>query len=329
MSENAVKDDVKITMLGPSGSGKTCFMVGMYATMRLGVEGFTFSAHPNIDLELEQKWEQLIHTSGPERWPPYTADEPTDYSFSFNYGFKPIMKFDWVDYRGKVIEEQWTEESEVQMLIERLIDSSCVLLCISGEYLIEGNSNAVISNKAKIARMNNYLSRLQEHVIASNRYPPATVIVVTKWDHCFDRPKEELIEQVRKLFNPLFAVGTGWSTAVCPVTLGQNLAANGEGGDIDPINVHLPVAFSIYHILTQRLQQLHGDMESAKKQAWEKSGNWWKNYWNRGEIRQFLQEAELTRQELEEVQKNVDLLTKELMRGLTIFFNGKEVSLDG
>lgn len=65
-------NDIKITMLGASGTSKTCFMIGMYAAMREGVRGFTFSTSDwDLDLKLDEDWERILNgegrTAGPHR----------------------------------------------------------------------------------------------------------------------------------------------------------------------------------------------------------------------------------------------------------------------
>ena len=42
----------KITMLGTAAAGKTCYMLGMYARMQMGIEGFTLRA-VDLDQEIE------------------------------------------------------------------------------------------------------------------------------------------------------------------------------------------------------------------------------------------------------------------------------------
>ena len=71
MSRNS---NIGITMLGSSGSGKTCYMMGMYAVMSLGVNGFNFTTQdPDDDLVLADQWENFAQKG---IWPdPTTASK--------------------------------------------------------------------------------------------------------------------------------------------------------------------------------------------------------------------------------------------------------------
>ena len=238
----------RITMLGTTGAGKTCFLVGMYADMSGGRRGFTFSTNPDDDLDLSDKWSRLIE-AGPDRWPPPTGDQPKSYTFGFNYGFRRIMEFDWIDYRGGALSDRSTE-ADVQELKRYLKQSSCVMLCVSGEHLQE--NAAVVRARTGIGRMNSFLTELREELERQKKELPAVIIVVTKSDYCFSSrpPKEieeqtkEIEEQIRDLFNPLFAPDGGWLVSIGSVSLGKGLAADAEKGEIDPDNIHLPLIFS-------------------------------------------------------------------------------------
>jgi len=65
---NMKLEDIKITMLGTTGAGKTSYLLGMYAVMQTGVQGFTLAAKDmDLDLELTQRWEKLISLKGEDR----------------------------------------------------------------------------------------------------------------------------------------------------------------------------------------------------------------------------------------------------------------------
>ncbi len=246
-------NDIKITMLGASTAGKTCFMVGMYAVMRDGVRGFTFSTQDaDDDLELSERWEKMLDP-GADRWPLSTV-ESKNYRFDFNFGFKAIMGFEWHDYRGKALADK-SQVADVQQLLAHLKGSSCVLLCVSGEHLAKGGRErlATASARAGIARMNLRLPELAREAERTGTSRPAVVVVLTKYDLCSHRPEAEVLAEVRELFNPLFTPGCGWTATICPVSLGEGLSQDLEEGAIAPVKVHLPVAFSIYCVLKREV----------------------------------------------------------------------------
>ena len=238
--------DIKITMLGTTGAGKTSYLLGMYAAMQSGIQGFTLSAKDiDLDLELTERWEQLISLQGADRWPVPNAGVIEHCYFDFNYGFRPIMGFEWIDYRGLALSDR-SNEHDVQELSKYLSDSECVFLTISGEHLQDKVTPTTV-REIKSDRMNQFLQ-----LYISNKYKPTSTkpfpiaIIITKYDLCHHRKKEEVVEDVKKLFQALFTPNSGWLVMICPVSLGKEIKADSDNGMIVPVNVHLPVVFAVY-----------------------------------------------------------------------------------
>ena len=169
----------RITMLGTTGAGKTCFLVGMYADMSGGRRGFTFSTNPDDDLDLSNKWSRLVE-AGRDRWPPLTVDQPKSYTFGFNYGFRRIMEFDWIDYRGGALSIGRSTEADVQELKRYLRQSSYVMLCVSGEHLQVPKNAAVVRAQTGIGsdEFGSFLTELREEIGRQKKELPAVIIVV-------------------------------------------------------------------------------------------------------------------------------------------------------
>ncbi len=319
----------RITMLGTTGAGKTCFLVGMYADMSGGRRGFTFSTNPDDDLDLSDKWSRLIE-AGPDRWPPPTGDQPKSYTFGFNYGFRRIMEFDWIDYRGGALSDRSTE-ADVQELKRYLKQSSCVMLCVSGEHLQE--NAAVARARTGIGRMNSFLTELREELGRQKKELPAVIIVVTKSDYCSSRPREEIEEQIRDLFNPLFAPDGGWLVSIGSVSLGKGLAADTEKGEIALGDIHLPLIFSIYCALYKELEQQQSKLDENMEKREEIEDEWgrFKRWWRSEEIERIFKETEGDGQKLASLQKDLQLLVRELteLRNFRGYYNGEEIKLDG
>ena len=322
----------RITMLGTIGAGKTCFLVGMYADMSGGRRGFTFSTNPDDDLDLSDKWSRLIVEAGPDRWPPPTGDQPRSYTFGFNYGFRRIMEFDWIDYRGGALSDRSTK-ADVQELKRYLKQSSCVMLCVSGEHLQEPKNAAVVRAQTGIGRLNSFLTELREELGRQKKELPAVIIVVTKSDYCSSRPREEIEEQIRDLFNPLFAPDGGWLVSIGSVSLGAGLATDTEKGEIDPDNIHLPLIFSIYRVLNKEVEQQRRKLyEGIGKR--DQIGNEWgrlKKWWRAEEIEQIFKETGEDEQKLAALQEDLRLLVTELteLRDFRVYYDGEEIKLDG
>lgn len=238
-------DPIKITMLGDSGSGKTCYMVGMFAHLQLGLGALTLSAEDLDDaLRLNRLWDQMTRVEGENRWPPLTEKSATHtYRFSLNYALDPIMQFDWLDYRGGALIDSPLQE-DVANLEQTLADSSCVLLCVPGECL-DKPLTITSARDARIQMMLQHLTKAAKNIKENGRSLPAVVIIVTKHDLCCARDEDDVLEDIRKFFQPLFISGSDWRVLVTKVSLGAKLATNPDAGEIDPYNLEVPVVFAI------------------------------------------------------------------------------------
>jgi hypothetical protein len=322
-----MEDTIRITMLGYTGSGKTCYMLGMYAVMREGVRGFTFTTRDedpdvDMDLELSERWERLVNETGVGRWPKPNDNTTIPYEFDFNHGLATMIGFDWLDYRGQALKES-PSEAEVRELKAHLNESSAVLLCVSGEHLAPG-STARLQSAVATARM----LKLLKEARASRDQPPAVGIVITKFDLCRHLGEEAVIDTVLQLFNPLFEADTGWLVMICPVSLGNTLAQDLDHGAIEPRNVHLPVSFAVYSAF-RRGQEEVGERISGTQQALRSlQGGWIKTIWNRSEINARTNDHAALVREQEAIEKKLRLLTDDLVRGARFYYEGERVELD-
>jgi hypothetical protein len=280
---------IKVTLLGGPNSGKTCYLIGMYGMMRKGTKGFTFAAADlDEDRVLVQQWEKMRTTTGAGRWPPPTT-ETKDHEFDFCYGYKPLRRFVWHDCRGGALYSMQTDP-DFQKLVERLAESSCILFCFSAQHLTdpEGGDEAIEAMNAlkdmeegegkttrvkraveaateaieltgvgidESTRMNRLMSEVAREAKEKGRPLPAVVVVLTKYDLIAGWPREAVLEKVHQLFSPLYARGQGWTVTTCPVSLGRGLAGNTDGGKVEAINLHRPVAFAVYCSIRQAAAQ--------------------------------------------------------------------------
>lgn len=323
----------KITMLGTTQSGKTCYMHGMYAYMQTGIHGFTLSAKDaDLDVRLSDNWRRLMLEKGEKRWPPPTTaskEAVMDYAFYMNYGFRPIMEFQWIDYRGGALSDNDPEAKDVQRLRQHIKESSCLFLCLSGEHLTS-KANMTTAVKTEANRMNHYLSEVYR---TQGTIPIA--IIITKFDLCAERDTEEIIEDIKNLFQALFTSDSGWTVMICPVTLGTELAKDINNGNIEPEFVHKPVAFAIYCKLAELVQS---EIEYAEErqirqneliQDLESLDNWLTKILRsgdietiEGELSQLEYENELTNQKLEKLKSDMIRLAKEVPEKY-VYRNGK------
>ena len=329
---------MKITMLGYTKSGKTCYMLGMYSFMSIGLNGFTVSATDlDTDLELTDKWDALVCGQGEERWPRGNDANIYTYSFDFNYAAKQIMDFDWIDYRGGALRDK-SSQADVQELLKYVKESACLFLCISGEFLtkeivdVSGNvdygARQRIATQLKITPMTNIITDIQKKLNPTNAKPFPIAIVVTKYDQCMARGKDAVVRDVKQLFEPFFQPNSGLLTMICPVSLGKDLSENLNTGEINPINVHLPVAFAIYAKLRENAlnAKAYRDEISRGINA-DKGRNWFIRWVNSEEMAN--KEAKLKELEgqFEVIQSKMERLTEELQK-VPLFLGDKEVKVD-
>ena len=321
-------EDIKITTLGTTGAGKTSYLLGMYAIMQTGVQGFTLSAKDiDLDLELTERWEKLISVKGEDRWPTPNAATMEEYSFEFSYGFRPLMGFELLDYRGLALSDRSTEQ-DVQDLVQYLSKSQCLFLCISGEHLIDPITPSTV-RQIKSDRMNQFI----QQYVNTNKQPDdlnpfPVAIMITKYDLCHHRNRDEIVADIQKLFQALFVPNSGWLTTICPVSLGKELCNDLEKATIVPVNVHLPVVFAVYSQLraygiklkTQR-DRINQSIDAIKQT------NPLVQLLKNKELDSHAAELATCTTEIMAVEENMKLLSQEL-QPVSLYFNGREVTAD-
>jgi GTPase SAR1 family protein len=322
--------EVKITMLGTSGAGKTCYILGLYATMQFGIQGFTLSATDmDEDLRLTSAWENMVEEEGENRWPPPTGMEPHQYEFDFSYGFRRLIGFDWLDYRGGAMLDS-SKATDVQALMSRLQQSTCIFLCVSGEYLTEeGLSDTKLQSKAKRAgvhRMTLFLNNLAQS-LKDNQKPFPIVIVITKYDLCQKRGRA-VIEDLKRIFSSLFMPNHDWLVMICPVSLGKELGENSDTGKIDPKFLHLPLVFALYAKFRESMmtEQERVNQNKIKLEAL-RQGKWFQRLFSGDELRGTESSLDKAQNQLQDIQTKMALLGQELTNA-QIYLGGKEIQVD-
>ena len=332
-------DSVKVTMLGVERTGKTCYLLAMYGVMSLGkgLDGFTIAVPKESDLkELTEDWDTLIDPdpeSNQPRWPLPTPGEPRTYNFNLCFALNNrIINFDWFEYRGgALVEFPSTANSEdVQALSDRIQITSSILICVSGEHLTT-TPNFVDCKKIGVDRINQIIGGAMKN---GENIPPAVVIVITKFDLCKHRSWNDIVSDIKDMFSPFFSEEAKWLVLICPVSLGLDLKENSESGgmegDINPINVHHPIFFSLYAELLRKYWQLNTSLE-RNIQAYESLEDdilqqiFQRKAVSRSEedITQIEYERDQVKNSLELILRKID--TDDLNQNSRLFFDGKEV----
>jgi GTPase SAR1 family protein len=272
---------LKITMLGDSTAGKTCYILAIYEGMETPSYPFRISTD-NIedDHYLTELWSKLIHP-GPGRWPEPTHENKI-YQFNFYEGQR-IAKFEWIDYRGGILQEN-PNQDDVKDFKNYLSQTSCLFICLSGENFLTDIDSRLVSrifragsktkNRALLhkgfrkpksrARINKdtndssnlEMARYQTKALYINKYLKKInssqrkslfpiVIAISKADLCSSQ-REQLTNDIKQLFPLLFAPNSTFVVLICPISLGKGLAKDPNSGAINPINCHIPLLFALY-----------------------------------------------------------------------------------
>lgn len=247
----------RFTILGETGSGKTCYLLGMYYEMSMGEAGYTVVAtNEEDDSKLAERYERLKEKSrGQSRFPDPT-DQSQKYNFVLAYDYEGIEEFEWVDYPGG-----WLDVRERQKLASRddynevkksILNSNTLFICIDGANLV-GKDTKSKTRKVETKCARNIQKYLMELKKEAKHFPPI-VIIVTKYDMCMnDTNADEIKEIVQhdKVFGSLFKQDN--IIAVIPVSLGDTLMDDSYSGDLDPINISLPILFGVNFALIDEL----------------------------------------------------------------------------
>lgn len=248
----------KFTILGETRSGKTCYLLGMYMSMNMDLEsiGYTIVAKDApVRKNLTLNYKKLEDDTRGEGRFPDTTDQVQKYNFDLQYGFETILPFEWIDYPGNFLDPTLADTNDAQYRdVEKSIrESSALFICIDGENLVKGNTDAKIRRVKRkcVARINPYLGELKDKLKSENKRLPPICIIVTKADLCADYLNDgELRKIIEESFKPLFLTNDT-IIAVVAVSLGTDIKDDSYKGELDPVNVHLPILFGINYALNE------------------------------------------------------------------------------
>ena len=244
---------MKIGIIGPTGSGKTSYLLGMIKEMIHTECGFSIRiSDPKTIGDLKDKMLKLTdkYLSANERWP-VSSTSLEEYTLEL------------FDNRNKYVDIQWIEcPSELfkiaqgqERLAKTIGSVDFLFVCVDGS-LLQGNEDALediaddFHNKSGCDIRN----ALMCVSLKSDEAFPPVCILITKYDAVSPalRKQEPLQEILQLIFPELFQQKSG-IVAICPVSLGKNIA---EGGRVQPKNVHLPMLAALYLYIHARLHLL-------------------------------------------------------------------------
>ena len=276
-------EERKFTILGETGSGKTCYLLGMYNEMTMGIAGYsTVIEDKEVESRLADRYNKLADkTLGANRFPKGTAQEDTKtVTFNLQYANDKILPFHWVDYPGGFLDPTLrdTNNEKYQAVETSINESDMLFICIDGSNLVKGSVRKKIRKvrDSCVKRINPYLGRR-----ANNGKPlPPIGLLITKWDLCKNyNTTTDLRDIIRGAFDSLFA-GNNF-IAIIPVSLGETLQQNNYTGELDPINIHIPILLGFNFALIDFLKtsklliEKNTDLLDATKLQLAKEQNRW------------------------------------------------------
>ena len=253
----------KFAILGEDGSGKTCYLLGMYYAMSMDTANYMVVAtDPVTDRFLLRRCQMLKDKSRKRnRFPPGT-DCVEKFNFNLWYNDETIHSFEWMDYPGGFIDfrerRNFFGYDDYNSFKDFIMNSEMVFICIDGANLT-GSSTSQKIRKVKIRcakHINPYLTELRNKLKKENQGLPPIGMLVTKYDMCADdTDADEVREIVEEAFEGLFG-GNDTFVAIIPVSLGATIEDDDCQGELEPLNVHLPILMGINFALRKQVKRL-------------------------------------------------------------------------
>lgn len=346
-------DGRKFTILGETGSGKTCYLLGMYYEMSMSVAGYTVIAtDPDADKNLTLRYEMLKDKSrGQNRFPAGT-DDVQKFRFNLQYDYETILPFTWVDYPGGFLDATRRDvgSDQYKEVEQSIKESEMLFICIDGANLVgSGTRNKIRKVKTRCAKhINPYLTELRNKFKNEGKggLPPIGMLI-TKYDMCQeDTDPDEIREIVEEAFEGLFDEEDNQNViAIIPVSLGDTLQDDSYQGDLDPINIHLPILMGINFALIDQLyygkyliEQQRENLDWARQQKRVEDNRWGITRWLFGgydpdalgqEINDTEQAIRDNRQVAKYFTKSLKRMNRELDAVEMIFANGTWLNKGG
>ena len=323
----------KFTILGETKSGKTCYLLGMYYEMTMGVAGYTITtANRDEARNLKTRYKMLgDKTLGKGRFPDAT-DSVQKYKFELQFANQSILPFEWIDYPGKFLDPMYADETDPELYKEvakNIKESDALFICIDGEHL-KGTDTKKKIRKVKTKCLNNvnpYLTDFQ------GKLPPIALII-TKYDLCAN---ETSPEEIKKIVIEAFSLFERDDVfiAVIPVSIGEHIEDDNYSGDLDPLNVHLPILLGVNFALTDTLeygrrliQDDQGSIKRAKKIKHDEESSFflWRNDKKINEMKKYISDMEAEIKSIREIakyfKKSINRINEDLEEVPMIFANG-------
>lgn len=240
----------RITILGMTGAGKTCYIMGMYDEMLNGIDGYTIVCKNGEDaVQLGNMVKNINNLSlRPEDRFPRGTNQPCSYDFLLRKGSEDIVEFSWLDYPGDIVKSKTNGDiNAYNQLKSNFNQSDAVLICIDGNDL---KGNSIATKKSRVKRAARNISSFLADYCSEHNKLPSIGFLVTKYDVCCDCTcEDEILGIIKDVYNPLFAGENTVYISIIPVGIRMGFIRDGIYGQVEPINLHLPILWGIDQFL--------------------------------------------------------------------------------
>ena len=320
--------ETTMTILGTSGAGKTCYLLSMYHKMCIGMNGFTITTDDDTDVDLRHRYDQMKDRSLGNRRFPAGTDGRSQYEFTLECGYKPIMSFSWDDYPGGYLDVKGTGDMDSYKQIEQsILNSSCLFICIDGT-LLQGDD---IDEKISAIRddCSIYINPFFSKYIKEHGALPPTAFVITKWDICApDNSSDDLIKIISEAFSPFFEAGKTGKTmaAIIPVSIDLYSNSTEPGKRMRPYDIELPIFMGIFFALQNKINNDKQNKTSLQNQISNERSTFRSFLFGDSDsVKQMNTDVRAIQNKLNINQQNLKKIFSQLEANVPLFFiNGKQ-----
>lgn len=320
--------ETTMTILGTSGAGKTCYLLSMYHKMCIGMNGFTITTDDDTDVDLRHRYDQMKDRSLGNRRFPAGTDGRSQYEFTLECGYKPIMSFSWDDYPGGYLDVKGTGDMDSYKQIEQsILNSSCLFICIDGTLLQGDDIDEKISAIQDDCSI--YINPFFSKYIKEHGALPPTAFVITKWDICApDNSSDDLKKIISEAFSPFFEAGKTGKTmaAIIPVSIDIYSNSTEPGKRMRPYDIELPIFMGIFFALQNKINNDKQNKTSLQNQISNERSTFWSFLFGDSDsVKQMNTDVRAIQNKLNINQQNLQKIFRQLAEYVPLFFiNGKQ-----
>lgn len=320
--------ETTMTILGTSGAGKTCYLLSMYHKMCSGMNGFTITTDDDTDVDLRHRYDQMKDRSLGNRRFPAGTDGRSQYEFTLECGYKPVMSFSWDDYPGGYLDVKGTGDMDSYKQIEQsILNSSCLFICIDGTLLQGDDIDEKISAIQDDCSI--YINPFFSKYMKEHGALPPTAFVITKWDICApDNSSDDLKKIISEAFSPFFEAGKTGKTiaAIIPVSIDLYSNSTEPGKRMRPYCIQFPIFMGIFFALRNKINNDKQNKTSLQNQISNERSTFWSFLFGDSDsVKQMNTDVRAIQNKLNINQNNLQKIFHQLEEYVPLFFiNGKQ-----